>query len=116
MNRGEVIPADFPFFDGTGKKRRPAVVLQADVYNAKLVTTIVAMISGQIKHAIDPAQCLIDPSTPEGVSSGLKGPSVVKCNNVLTIFQADVIRSIGKLSTTTMQQVNQCLKVALDLR
>jgi mRNA-degrading endonuclease toxin of MazEF toxin-antitoxin module len=30
MKRGDVILADFPFFDRPGNKRRPAVVVQAD--------------------------------------------------------------------------------------
>ncbi len=115
MKRGDVVLADFPFFDRPGKKRRPALVIQADSYNTKLVTTVVAMISGQMKYAADPSQCIVDPTTAEGASSGLAGPSVVKCNNVLTILQADVVRTIGTLSVKLMQQVNQCLKVVLEL-
>ena len=115
MKRGDVILADFPFFDRPGKKRRPAVVIQADSYNAKLATTMVAMISGQLKYAADPSQCIVDPATSEGASSGLNGPSVVKCNNVLTILQADVVRTIGALSTKLMRQVDQCLKTVLEL-
>jgi mRNA-degrading endonuclease toxin of MazEF toxin-antitoxin module len=115
MKRGDVILADFPFFDRPGFKRRPALVVQSDVYNGKLVTTIVAMISGQLKHASDPALCLIDPKTPEGASSGLNGPSVVKGTNLLTIAQADVIKVIGKLTAQLMLKVDECLKSALKL-
>lgn len=115
MKRGDVILADFPYFDRPGKKRRPALIIQADTYNAKLVTTVVAMISGQLKYVADPSQCFVDPSTPEGATSGLNGPSVVKCNNVLTILQADVVRTIGTLSTRLMRQADQCLKTVLDL-
>jgi mRNA interferase MazF len=115
MNRGDVILADFPFFDRPGFKRRPALVVQSDTYNVKLITTIVAMISGQLKYVSDPAQCLIDPKTPEGAYSGLNGPSVVKGTNLLTIAQADVIKIIGKLSAQLMLEVDKCLKAALKL-
>ncbi len=115
MKRGDVVIADFPFFDQPGSKRRPALVVQADVYNAKMVTTVLAMISGNIKHASDPAQCLVDPGTSDSASSGLRGPSVVKCTNLVTVYQANVIYTIGQLSPRLMQRVDACLKQALGI-
>src|SRR5579859_6813502 len=114
MNRGDIVIADFPFFDQPGSKKRPALVVQSDIYNAKLVTTILAMISGSLRHAADPAQCLVD-AAPDGASSHLRGPSVVKRNNLVTVAQTAVHRTIGQLSTALMQQVDQCLKAALGL-
>ncbi len=51
MKRGNVVLADFPYFDRPGFKRRPVLIVQATAYNAKHATTIVAMISGQTKNA-----------------------------------------------------------------
>lgn len=58
----------------------------------------------------------VDPATPEGDSSGLHGPSVVKCCNLFTVAQADIQRIIGALSEAMMAKLEKCLKAALDLR
>jgi mRNA interferase MazF len=112
--RGDVVFVDFPFTDG-GSKRRPVLVVQSDHYNALLQKTIVAMITGNLKRAGEPAHLLVDPATPEGAASGLSGPSLVSCNNLYTIDQGAIIRTIGQLPSALMLQVNNCLKAALEL-
>jgi hypothetical protein len=42
-----------------------------------------------------PSHLLIDPSTPEGASSGLNGPSLVSCNNLYTVDQACILQVLG---------------------
>jgi mRNA interferase MazF len=115
MKRGDVVIVEFPYVDGRRGKNRPALIVQNDRDNQRLTNTIVAMISGNIRHAGEPTQLLIDPGTPEGNSSGLHGVSVVKCNNLFTVDQQDILRHVGNLSQQLMQQVDQCLKVALEL-
>jgi mRNA-degrading endonuclease toxin of MazEF toxin-antitoxin module len=58
---------------------------------------------------------LIDPSTPEGTSSGLSHPSAVKCENLMTVPQADIIKILGHLSDALQQKLNDSLKAALEL-
>jgi mRNA-degrading endonuclease toxin of MazEF toxin-antitoxin module len=110
----EFDPREFyPMIDRLGGKNRPAVVVQNDRDNRRLATTIVAMISGNIQHADEATQLLIDSDTAEGSSSGLRGPSVVKCCNLFTISQPDIQRSIGHLSETMMTQLKMSLMAAL---
>jgi mRNA interferase MazF len=45
VNRGDVVLVDFPFPRG-GSKLRPAVVVQNDTDNGRLLNTIVAQITG----------------------------------------------------------------------
>ena len=52
----------------------------------------------------------------QGSSSGLHGPSVVKCCNLFTVAQADIQRIIGRLSEAMIAKLEACLKAALDLR
>ncbi len=92
MNRGDVVIVEIPYVQGPGGKKRPALVVQNDRDNARLANTIVAMISGNIEHAAEATQLLVDPAAPEVRSSGLHGPSVVKCCNLFTIAQADIHR------------------------
>jgi mRNA-degrading endonuclease toxin of MazEF toxin-antitoxin module len=115
IRRGDVVIADFPFVDG-GSKKRPAVVVQCDTLNGKLTNTILAMITGNTRFVgKEPSQFLIDPTTPDGKSSGLKHASAVKCNNLVTIAQANVIHTLGHLSDTLKVKLNDSLKAALEL-
>lgn len=115
MRRGDVVVAPFPFQDRPGAKIRPAVVVQSDAENGRLVNTVLAMITGNLSDAGRPTTLLVDPQAAEGAGSGLKGPSLVKCYNLTTIRQQLVIQVIGHLSDALKQKLNSCLKVALDL-
>jgi mRNA-degrading endonuclease toxin of MazEF toxin-antitoxin module len=42
--------------------------------------------------------------------------SQYNCSNLYTIRQSDVTRVIGRLTRTTMDNVDACLKVALAIR
>ena len=116
MRRGDIVIVQFPYVDGRRGKNRPALVVQNDRDNQRLTNTVVAMISGNVRHAAQPTQLPVDPGTTEGRSSGLHGPSVVKCCNLFTVAQDDILRVIGRLSDEMMQQIEQCLKEALDIQ
>lgn len=115
MKRGDVVIVPFPFQDKPGEKIRPAVVVQNDTDNQRLANTIVAMITGNLKEAGQPTTILVDPATPDGAGSGLSGPSLVKCCNLATIRQRRILHVIGHLTDVMKQQLNDCLKAALEL-
>ena len=115
--RGDVVIVRFPYQDGTHGKNRPALVLQCDENNRRLQNTIIAMITGNVQRVrTEPTQLLVDPSTPEGRGSGLHGPSAVKCENLFTVSQADILRTVGRLSLGLMAKVEACLKSSLGLK
>jgi mRNA-degrading endonuclease toxin of MazEF toxin-antitoxin module len=116
MTRGDVVIVEFPYADGQRGKNRPALIIQNDRDNGQLSNTVVAMISGNILHAAEPTQVLVDPGTEAGASSALHGTSVIKCCNLYTIRQQDILRRIGHLSAALLNQVNAALKSALDLQ
>ena len=115
MKRGNVAIVPFPFQDRPGQKIRPAVVVQSDAENRRLVNTVLAMITGNLADAGRPTTVFVDPKTPDGAGSGLSGPSLVKCYNLATVRQGRVLQVIGHLSDAVMQKVNQALKAALEL-
>jgi mRNA interferase MazF len=104
---------NFSFSDRAGVKPRPALVVQDDAWNGRISNTIVASISSTYRGTA--TQLLIDVSTPEGASAGLKLNSAVLCENLLTIDQTKIRRTIGHLPPTTMLKINACLKAALGL-
>lgn len=113
--RGDVVIARFPFTDLPRGKARPAIVVQNDRDNQKIRKTVLVMITGNRHRLGDPSHFLIDPGTPDGASSGLAGPSLASCNNLFTVEQSEIIKTIGHLSDPLKQQLQDCLKAALDL-
>ena len=113
--RGDVVIVDFPFTDQPARKRRPAVVVQADVYNRLILKTVVAMVTGNLQRLGDPAHVFVDPGDPDGASSGLRAPSLISCNNLFTLAQEDVVTTLGQLSAPLRQKLDAALKAALEL-
>ena len=116
MRRGDIVIVAFPYVTGGAGKNRPALVVQCDRDNQRLSNTIVAMITSNTRYTqAEPTLVLIDPSTQDGKSSGLIYPSAVKCGNLYTIDQRDILATIGTISPSFMARINSCLKSALDL-
>jgi mRNA-degrading endonuclease toxin of MazEF toxin-antitoxin module len=115
IQRGDIVIVAFPYVTGGAGKNRPALIVQCDRDNQRLSNTIVAMITGNTRFAgTEPTQLLIDPSTVEGQSSGLSYPSAVKCGNLYTVDQRDILATIGRLPASLMTLIDVCLKAALE--
>ena len=114
VSRGDSVLVDYPFSDRTGSKVRPALVVQADALNRRITDTILASIS-RSTHRASVTQLFIDISTPEGDGTGLRQDSMIQCENLLTYDQRLVITKIGQIYEPLLEQINDCLKAALDL-
>jgi mRNA interferase MazF len=78
--------------------------------------TVVALVSSNISRRTgEPTQLLIEVTTPAGQQSGLLFDSAVQCENLATIDRQFIIRRIGKLPKPAMDQIDNCLKIALGL-
>lgn len=115
LQRGDVAMARFPHAGGTRGKKRPVVVVQADVYNAQLKHFIVAQVTTNLAAASDPASLLIDLATPDGHATGLTQDSVVGCLFLATLAEHRLSQPIGKLPAAMLHKLNDCLKAALAI-
>lgn len=116
VSRGDIVLALFPFTDASGAKKRPALVVQCNRNNRRLEDVILALITSNTQRAlVEPTQFLIDLSTAEGRQAGLLHDSTVKCEHLMTVHKRLVDRVIGHLSPALMQQVEECLRVSLEL-
>lgn len=114
--RGSVVVLDFPQGPGQPAKRRPAVVIQSDHNNARLTNSIFAMVTSNTRLATSaPSQVLVDPNSADGQSSGLLYPSAIKCENLYTLPQRSILRTLGQLSPGLLQKLDQALKASLQL-
>jgi mRNA interferase MazF len=115
VKRGDIALARFPHAGGGRGKKRPVVVVQADLYNKRLRHTVVAEITTNLATGADPSSLLIAVSTPEGQATGLKQDSVVTCLHLVTMTEDRIGKVIGSLSATALRQLDDCLKAALGI-
>jgi mRNA interferase MazF len=116
VHRGDVVMVDFPYSDRTGSTVRPALVVQADRLNHQIDDTIVAMITSSRRRVVgSPSQLEITSNHADFAASGLRMDSLIQCENLLTVDQNFILRTIGRLSKSTMQQIDDCLKVTLGI-
>ena len=115
VQRGDVVLVDFPFARGASSKVRPALVVQNDRDNVRLINTIVVQITGTTHRALEATQVLIDLNTPQGQQSGLRFDSVVNCVNLVTLDKTKILRRLGNLPDILMRKVHDALKAALAL-
>ncbi len=115
LQRGDVLKARFPHASGGRGKKRPVVVVQADVYNQRLRHAVVAQVTGNLAEKDDPACLLIEAATPEGKASGLDQDCLICCT-LLSLMNEDRLREkIGKLSGQMLAELDDCLKAALAI-
>lgn len=107
--RGAIVLLPFPYTDQTGLKRRPALILSTDAYNARRADIIVAPITGNLSTRQPDDTLLAD-----WAAASLLKPSVVK--GVLgTVEQTLVVRVLGTISAVDLQKVEQTFANALGL-
>ena len=107
---------EFPFSSGTGKKLRPALVVQNDHNNQRLTNVIIAAITTTTHRSAEATQLFIDVSNAAGTRTGLMRDSVVTCENLITVAQSLIRRKIGQLAPAMMVGIDDCLKASLDIR
>ena len=117
VQRGEIVLVDFPYSNHTESKMRPALVVQSDVWNQRLSTTMLVGITSNLHRRVGtPTQYFIDIETTDGQQSGLHFNSVVRCDKLITSNQSRIQGVIGRLSEDVMEEIDACLKVMLDIQ
>lgn len=91
------------------------LVIQNDANNQRMRNTILATISTNISRSGEPTRVLVEVATPEGKQSGLISDSVVSTENLLTVRQTHIRRTIGQLPDALLDQVDEALKASLAL-
>ena len=112
VRRGEIWWVDWS--PGRGSEQqgfRPALVVQTDAanLNPKYPNTVVAAISTKGKPV--PFHVPVEPSP----GSGLERRSYVKAEQLLTISKERLVERIGVLERRVMAQVEEAVKLVLEL-
>ena len=93
--------------DQAGK--RPGLVMSVDLFNRGPAGLVVIIPMTTIAKGI-PFHVRVEP--PEG---GLDRPSFIKCEDVRSIVKARLVESLGKVTEDTLAEVEDRLRILLDL-
>lgn len=111
ISRGDIALCDLNPVIGTEQAGvRPVVVLQMDRANAASPHTIIAPFTTKIRRALLSSHVFV----PAGVG-GLSQDSVLLCEQIRVIDKQRIIRILGRLDDSAMQQVATALSAILGL-
>ena len=115
IERGDVLKARFPHASGGRGKKRPVVVVQADVYNRRLRHVVVAQVTTNLAENGDPAYLFIEAAAPEAKETGLAHDCLVCCPMLNVMTEDRLTEKIGKLPPELLTALDGCLKTALGI-
>lgn len=104
MKRGDLVTIALP---GDFGKPRPALIIQSDLFD-QIPTVTVLLISGTPQDTP-----LLRLSVEPDDENGLRKPSQIMVDKVMTMRRDKVGASFGKLNAETMVSVNRLLAVFL---
>jgi len=97
--QGDIVLVEFGFSEGTGSKKRPALIISSDSYHKSRHEIIVAAITSNIERVL-----LGDTKIDKWKQAGLIYPSLV--TGVIRTIKGDVvIHKLGILSKQDLQNV-----------
>ncbi len=105
LRRRDIILVPFPFSDQTGSKRRPALVISSDKFNATYEDVVVLAITSFCDG--EPYEISIK---PQDWKDGLYSQSYVKAWAISAIDKSLVIKRIGKLTPARYEDAIKKMK------
>jgi mRNA interferase MazF len=105
---GDIVLVPFPFTDQTTTKKRPAVVISSEAYNAERPDIIIMAVTSQFK----PSAIIGEIIVKEWREAGLLKPSIVK-PVITTIEKPLVIKTMGRLNKIDQNALEESLKFIL---
>ena len=114
MNRGDIVLIKYPFTDSSSDWLRPALVISSDAH----VTTNPDAIFMYISSSIDNPRLtdiVVEEQHPEFRQSGLKRPSTIKCNKIVTLSKVLATRKLGAAGPTILREIKTKLPQILGL-
>lgn len=112
IRRGEIWWASLPAPLGSEPGyRRPALILQSDVFNQSRIATVIGVIlTSNTKLAQAPGNVLLS-----GTHTGLPKDSVANISQIVTIDKHFLTEKIGVLSDKLLKQIEDGVRLILCL-
>jgi len=112
VKRGEIWWADLDEPQGAEPGyRRPVLIVQSDAFNRSRIQTVVAVaLTTNLRLADAPGNVLVG-----AAEAGLPRDSVVNVSQVITLNRRHLTERAGTLGRQTLAQVEDGLRLVLDL-
>jgi len=111
INRGHLYLADLNPSSGTEPgKTRPVLVLQTDLMNSKHPSTLICPLTSQVRAEVE----ILRVHLKKG-EAGLNKDSDILIDQIRAIDNRRLTQELGKLSSNKMKQVEEKIKIVLDL-
>ncbi|MCE7989326.1 MAG: type II toxin-antitoxin system PemK/MazF family toxin [Caldilinea sp. CFX5] len=112
LQRGDIVIATFPFTDLSGSKRRPALVLATTTPNAD---SILAFISSVMPMVVNSYELPLIPADADFAQTGLKVPSILRLNKLVTLERSLITRRIGRVSPQRLRAIDDRVIQVLNI-
>jgi mRNA interferase MazF len=105
--KGKIVLVQFPFDDLSDLKVRPAYCLTHAIGDYKHV--IFALITSRIPNTPLDTDVIIDLTHPDFDLSGLRQPSTLRLDHLVTLRQSMIRRELGVLSLATQYKIAEII-------
>ena len=105
---GEVVLVPFPFTDQSGTKKRPAVIVSSNGYNARRRDVVIMAITSQVRMPLGFGEAMV----ADWQAAGLVKASVLK-PIFTTVEHGIVLRVLGHLSATDVETLRGVVGTAI---
>lgn len=110
VRKGEIYYAELTGTVGSEQSGiRPALIVQNDVGNKHSPTTIIASLTSQTDKPTLPTHLKLD------WHFGLQKDSIVMMEQIRTIDKSRLLNYIGKLDDSTVELVDDCLRISFGI-
>jgi mRNA interferase MazF len=99
ITQGDIVAVDFPFSDGSGIKRRPALVISSDLINQ---TGDVVLMQVTSKFKKDRLTIALQ---PKDISSPLPLQSFLRVHKIFTIDGTLVVKKLSRINEDAFDNV-----------
>lgn len=108
MKTGDIVLIPFPFAELTNKKVRPAVVIceTKDKYQDLVICAISSVVPSQLSKN--------EMKLPSNEITGLRVPSILKIDRIVTAKREDVIAYLGRLEDLHFTKFKDIFKSLVD--
>lgn len=113
FERGKIVLVPFPFTDLSAQKVRPALILSEPIRVKDHV--IAAFITSKISQGEARGCVTIKSRTASFAQTGLKVPSLIRCDKIATLDKQIVLGEIGSCPAPIMKKINAALRFTLGL-
>lgn len=98
----KIVLIEFPYDGLSNRKIRPAYCLTEPVGEYRYI--LFALITSKIPTQLLATDFVLDPTHPDFATSGLRKPSTIRPNYLITLRRSTIQRQLGELSLETHTQ------------